>query len=285
MEFVGLTSGEEYLRDAAEKFFKDHYEHPTIYINSELHKDLQWSPALRFVIHEHINVFVEPSETGPYPRILEAKSSDVRHFPQPIAAYAVCAEDMILTSKQQEALRRLQSHGFGLITVDGDGLAHMQFSARPLVQVIPKAEFKLEIDGLSQRIRQRIGETFEDYNNKPVNGVKSLTEIVEGMVMQAGKDAVQKGYLSNTALGSTTASTLQALRSADECNNANSAIGGVEGHHSMYRNLNHHWPKNKKKAYEKYSICRHAYLDGIKHIKRFRAAMKEAGLSGNLPRG
>ena len=256
-----------------------------MYVNEELHKDLEWTPALRFVIHEYINVFVEPSEAGPYPGILETKLNDVGQFPQPIAAYAVCTEDTILTKDQRKAMRRLKSHGFGLITVDGDGIADMAFSASPIVQIIPNAEYKLEIEGLPAKIRQRIGETFEDYNNKPVNGVRSLTEIAEGMVEQAGKDAVRKKFLTNTNLGSTTASALQALRNAEECNNAVSAIGGMEGYISTYRNLTHHWSKNKKKAYEKYNTCRHAYLDGIKQIKRFRTAMKNAGLSGNLPRG
>lgn len=285
MAFIGLTSGEEFLRAAAHRFFEDHYEQPTMYVNVELHKDLQWTPALRFVIHDYINVFVEPSEIGPYPRILERKYTDVLHFPQPISVYAVCPEEMILTKEQRSEMKRLQSHGFGLITVDGDGNVHMEFSAKPLIHVISKAEYKTGIEGLPRKIRQRIGETFEDYNNKPVNGVRSLTEVVEGIVVRAGKDAVRQSYLSNNELGSTTASTLQALRNVSQLSNARAVIGGIEGYHSAYRNLAHHWPKNKKKAYQKYTDCRHAYLDGIKQIKRFRTAMKDAGLSGNLPRG
>ena len=49
-------------------------------VGRELHRELQWTPALRFVIYGYINVFVEPSESGPYPRILELKYADVLNF-------------------------------------------------------------------------------------------------------------------------------------------------------------------------------------------------------------
>lgn len=284
MEFVGLTSGEEFLRDAARRYFEDLYENPTMHMNQELHKDLEWTPALRFVIHEHINVFVEPSETGPYPRILERKHTEVLHFPQPIAIYAVCREEMIVKSDQRSDMKRLQAYGFGLITVDHEGQAHREFSASPLVQVIPKAEYKVEIEGLPKKIRQRIGETYEDYNAKPVNGVKSLTEVLEGLVIQAGKDVVRKKYRSKSALGSGAADILDALHDTKECKSARAAIGGVRSHIKEYRNPKHHWSTNKRAAYPKYSDCRHAFIDGVKHIHRFRIAMRAVGFTGNLPK-
>lgn len=284
MKFDGLTSGEEFLRDAACRCFEDLYENPMMHVNQELHKDLAWTPALRFVIHEHINVFVEPSEIGPYPRILERKHTDVLHFPQPIAIYAVCPEETIATPPQRSDMKRLQAHGFGLITVNHEGQARREFSAIPLVQVIPKAEYKAEIEGLPKKTKQRIGEAYEDYNAKPVNGVKSLTEVIEGLVTQAGKGAVQKKYLSKSVLGSDVADILDALHDTKECKNARAAIGGVRSHVKEYRNPKHHWPANKKRAYKKYSDCRHAFMDGIKHIQRFRTAMQAIGLTGNLPK-
>lgn len=284
MKFVGLTSGEEFLRNAARRYFDDLYEKPTMHVNQELHRDLAWTPALRFVIHEYINVFVEPSEISPFPRLLDAKHTDVLHFPQPIAIYAVCPEEMVLKPAQRAEMKRLQSHGFGLITVNQQGQPHREFSASPLVQVIPKAEYKVEIEGLPKKIRQRIGEAYEDYNAKPVNGVKSLTEVLEGFVTQAGKDAVREKYLNKSDLGSGVADTLDALHGAKKCKSARAAIGGVRSHVKEYRNPKHHWPANKKKAYQKYNDCRHAFMDGIKHIHRFRTAMRAVGLTGNLPK-
>lgn len=282
MEFTGLTPGEEFLRDAARGFFADIYESPVFYENVELDKNLEWTPALRFQIHEHINVFVEPSEAGPYPKILEVKQLNVLHFPQPISIYAVCPEELILKPDKRREAKILRERGFGLLTVDEDGSVHREFSASPLVQVIPKAEYKEEISGLPKKIRQRLGEAYEDYCGKPVNGVKSITEIIEGFVARAAKDAVKKTWLSNGDIKTTTANLLELLDSIPQCRNGTAAIGGVKSHYKEYRHLNHHWPSDKKRAYKKYSACKKAFIEGIGHIRTFREAMRNAGLSGDL---
>lgn len=280
MAISGLTTGAEYLRNAAQEFFNDLYANPTMYLDKSLHKDLGWTPALRFTIHGHINVFVEVSETSPYPRVLELRVAEVRKFPQPIVIYTTCPEEILVAQRRETV--RLREDGFGLITVNSDGHANREFSAIPLVQIIFPLEFKNATKGLPSNFRRRLSEAFEDYANKPVNGVKFLTEIVEGMVMRAGKDAVRNNFLSKGQLGNTTASALVALHDVPNCRNAQVAIGGVRNYHSMYRNLSHHWPKSKNRAYEKYANCRHAFLVGINQIQYFRKALRNVGLSGGL---
>ena len=108
MTTVGLISGEEFLLNAAQKLFEDRYEKPKMHLNEQLHRDLPWIPALWFTIHEYFNIFVEPSETGPYPRILKLKKDDVCRFSQPIAIYSVCPEDMISKSAQRSERNLLQ---------------------------------------------------------------------------------------------------------------------------------------------------------------------------------
>ena len=286
MTTIGLTSGEEFLIRAVRKFFEDHYENPVIHLHKQLHRDLAWTPALRFTIHEHVNVFVEPSETSPYPHILKLKLAEVFHFPQPIAIYVVCPEDMISKTAQQRVDRKhLQNHGFGLITVDSHGQAQRMFSASPLIHVIPRAEFKREIAGLRVKIRQRVSEAFDDYHSNTASGVSALSEVIEGLVEQAGNDALKKEYLVKNSLRNGIAKTLDALYDADRFKDVRAAIGGVRSYIKEYRNLSHHWPKNEKKAYQKYAECRHAFLEGIKKIQQFSEAMRSVGLSGKLPRG
>ena len=70
---------------------------------------------------------------------------------------------MIVKPDQRSDMKRLQDHGFGLVTVDPNGLAHRIFSPIPLIQVIPQANFKQEIHGLPRKIRQRVSEAFDDY--------------------------------------------------------------------------------------------------------------------------
>lgn len=285
MDLVGLTSGEEFLRDAARKYFEDIFEEPSMHLNSTLHHKLAWRPALRFTVYQHVNVFVEPSESGPYPQIFDLRASDVRRFPEPIAIYSVCPEHMISSTDQQRRdLRRLEADGFGLITVDSNGVGKRSLSTIPLIQIIDQSEFKSEIVGLPKTIRQRVSESFEDYRAQPVNGVKSLSEVVEGLVQKAGTEIIKRGYLSKSQLGNSVANTLDAMHAENRFQSVRGQIGGLRSYIQRYRNLSHHWPRTKKGAYKKYSDCRHAFLEGIKQIHEFRQAMKNVGLSGNLPR-
>ena len=280
-----LSSGATFLQEAAERFFQDLYEIPNILNNSELHKDLNWTPALRFLINDHIHVFVEPSEISPYPRIFSLRHADVLQFPEPIAAYCVCPEDVALDPSKQSDIHKLEEHGFGLITVNGDGTPHRRILAIPLIQVVPRTDYKAQLEGLTPKLKQKIAQAFEDYGNKPSTGVSTLTEVVEGFAMGAAKEAAKKSWITNAQANGGLAGALDAMYACNPCNNARAAIGGVRAYIANFRNISHHWPKNKKRAHQKYLECRHAFLEGMRQIRSFRTSMKNIGLSGNLPKG
>lgn len=272
-----------FLRDVAREFFESKYANPTMHVGEELHRDL-WTPALRFTIDDYINVFVEPSVTGPYPMILDLKYAEVRKFTQPISIYVVCPSEMLSTSEQRREMNRLQDNGFGLVTIDADNHANQLFSAIPLVQVISEAEFKEKSNELSKKLKQRVSVAFDTYKSNPVSGVQDITMIVEGLVIQAGQDAAKKDYISNNDTKKTIANLLDKLFEVEELSGARAGIGGVRDYISNVRNPNHHWPKNKKRAYRKYAYCRDNFLEGINKINRFSTAMKNVGLTGKLPR-
>lgn len=285
MADIGLTTGEQFLRDAAMDFFLELYSKRVMQLHKPLHRDLSWTPALRFTINDYINVFVEPSESSPYPRILELRSKEVMEFPRPIEAYVVCPEEVLENSGNSAEIKRLEADGFGLIAVDSTGKASRRISAIPLIQKISQSVIRDELKNLTPKLRKRVSESFaDDYCSKPVNGVRSLTEIVEGLVTQAGIEAVRKGYIVDEDIGHGIANTLDALYDASQCKNIRPHLGGVRNYISVYRNLSHHWPKSEKKAYEKYANCKHAFLDGIKQLGRFQKALKCIGLSGSLPK-
>ena len=282
---TGLTSGEQFLRDAAKVFFLGLYASPKMHLNRQLHPNLGWTPALRFTINGHINVFVEPSESSPYPRILELKNKEAMEFPRPIAVYVACPEEVLSMSSHSADIKRLEADGFGLIVIDSNGNAGRRVSAIPLIQTIPLSIMKEELRGLTPKLKKRVSESFaDDYCSKPVNGVRSLTEIVEGLVEQAGKEAITKDYIAKEDAEKGVAHLLDALYGSNNCHNIRPHIGGIRNYISVYRNVSHHWPRNEKKAYEKYANCKHAFLDGVKQLNRFQNALKSVGLSGGLPR-
>ena len=251
-----------------------------MHFDKPLSRQLAWVPALRFTLHGHISVFVEPSDSGPYPRMLAMKYAEVNNYPEPIAIYCICHEAAIETAAGRKDRRLLKAHGFGLVTVDPNGDTEFQFAAIPLVQAIPEPDFKQQIKGLPKGIRQPASEAFEDYRAKPVNGVKTLSELVEGMITKAGRDSASRGGISRADSRRVPADVLDALH--EKYPQARAAIGGARMFIKECRNLTHHWPRNKEAAYRKYAYCRHHFLEGLRTIQAFRKAMKDAGLTGNL---
>ncbi|MYH32594.1 MAG: hypothetical protein F4010_01235 [Cenarchaeum sp. SB0669_bin_11] len=215
---------------------------------------------------------------------MKLKSNDVRQVPQPIAIYAVCPEEALAKPGQVAESLKLQAHGFGLLLVDLTGQARELFPAIPLVQVIPQDEFKEKTRGLSGKLRQRVFDAFEQYKRSPVDGVKEISEILEGLVQQATHDAIQRNYVDGSLRNSPIAFILDTFFGESRFQNFRAAIGGSRSYYSEYRNPSSHWPRGRQAAYAKYSECRHAFLDGLVHISRFRQAMKDIGLTGNLPR-
>ncbi|MDE0190504.1 MAG: hypothetical protein OXQ90_04040 [Gammaproteobacteria bacterium] len=282
MATVGLTPGHEFLRNAAQACFSDHYADPAMHQGQALSQNLEWVPALRFTIRKYINVFVEPSEDGPYPRLFDMRYVEVNEFPQPIAVYSVCPASVIGTTQGQRDVKRLQSRGFGLVTVDELGDATILFPAIPLIQWISDGEFKQRVAGLPKGIRQRASEAFVDYRSNPVNGVKSLSELLEGMVTKAAADA-STPTSTNTTKGSTHVPTAVLLGNLHtQLPKAQAAIGAARAFINYYRNLSQHWPSNKKAAYEKFAGCRHQFLEGLRTVAAFREAMRTSGLTGKV---
>ena len=269
------------LRDAARACFADRYGKPKFHEDKQLSKHLNWVPSLRFTLHGHINVFVEPSDSGPYPLSLALLYAQVNNYHEPISVYSVCHEAALETASGRTERKRLKEHCFGLVTVDHHGVAEVQFTAIPIVQAISETEFKNTTRGLPRGILQRTSEAFEDYASQPVNGVKTLSEVVEGMIRKAGRDsAAKKDGISSKDSKQVPAVILDALHEKHE--QARAGIGGARNFISECRNLTHHWPRNKNSAYEKYANCRNHFLQGLNTIQTFRRAMKNVGLSGNL---
>jgi hypothetical protein len=170
-----------------------------------------------------------------------------------------------------------------LLTVSADGSVQKRASCIPLVQQIPETAFKDGVRELPIKMRRRLAESFEHYQQDAVSGVRDITELMEGLVLKCGRDAVTKKWIQpNDAKPGYPAATLTALATTPQGKSIQPAIGGTQSYISEYRNTAHHFPKNRKQAHRKYRDCRHAFLDGIKRICAFRAALKNIGLSGNL---
>lgn len=275
-----LTSGANSLADAARKYFSTLYQSPPMDFNIEVDKSLNWKPTLTVRVSKHKTILVEASET-PYPRILSMRRAEIMRLNTLISIYCICPEKAYL-GDQQEA-KRLTLDGFGLLTVDASGAVHKRSDCIPLIQQIADSEFNSEVKGLPKAIRIRLSESFDRYKHDPLGGLADISEVLEALILKAGRDAIKKGWLTAADVKpGYSAKTLATMQGKTNFQNAAAVIGAAQGYINLYRNLAHHAPKDKKQATKKYTDCRHGFLDGLKKIPVFSNSMKSLGLSGKL---
>lgn len=274
-----LTSGTEFLREGAMRFFREQYQRPDIKVQQAINADLNWVPSFHFRIHDHLLLAVEVSESV-YPMILNLRRVDLEKLQFPIAVYSVCPEEAYV--RDQADAKRLMSHGYGLVTIDSRGAATKRAGSIPILQQIHREEFNHEIHGLPQKYRQRLARSYEAYCQNAPLGVSDITEVMEGMVLRAGQAAAKKTWIANNqARPGQSAATLAAMQRAPQLGGCAAAVGGAQSYISVWRNTSHHFPKNPRKAAQKYRECRHGFLEGIRQIKAFRESMRTVGI--NVP--
>lgn len=282
MASAELSSGLESLQASALKLFKQEGLLPGKSVEAVM-AALKWRPTCTLKSSNHIHTLIEVSEDKVYPQILRLRHAELTQFSEPVAIYVICPEERAIEASFLAEVRDLESHGFGLIVVNAAGKAHKQFSAIPIVQVISASDYLNATKGLPTRVKQKAAQAFADYRSKPVMGVVSLTEVVEGLAIRAIKDAHSKGWVTHADVNGALAPALDKMYLENGCRNSRAAIGGVRSYIANFRNLNHHWPKNRKKAHEKYVLARQGFLEGLRHVRDFPIAMKNIGLSGLLP--
>jgi hypothetical protein len=280
MAAQGITTGTEFLLGAARAYIAQTWQPRDVRINEPFDKDLAWTPSLSFSQNKHRRVIIEVSDK-PYPKILAMRHAALLNLDMPIAVYSACPERAYL--KHQTDAKELVRAGYGLLTVDDQGNVMARHHASPQIQLIPTFERDNAMKEIPQVLRARLAESFLKYEGDPPSGTSDIAEFMEALVLKAGRDAYKKGWIDkkHTKPGAP-ADTLKAMQQVPQLGAASAPIGAVQNYISSYRNVAHHAPKNAKQAAQKYRDCRHAFLEGVRTIPRFRTAMKNAGLSGSI---
>ncbi len=274
-----LTSGSEFLRDSVRRYFEEEYAKPKIAVETPFGGTVDWSPTLSMNL-SHIRVVVEVSEK-PYPRIFQMRRERILESDQLVSVFCACPREAYLASTGEA--KELINDGYGLLLVSQDGTCERIQNCIPLLLRISKSDFKTEVSELPPVFKRRLQQAFEDYQSNPIAGVSDIAEVFEGMVLKAAKDAARKGYISKGKVKpGDNAIMLDELTNSKEMKPALAAIGGARGFISTVRNPIKHAPATKKVALERSRKTRHQFIDGIRQIVVFRAAMKKRGLTGNM---
>ena len=275
-----LSSGLDLLIDSAKSYFRLTFQVSPLQVAKAIDKTVNWAPSLTFKINDHLIVVCEPSENA-YPAIFSMRRTDIMRLQVPISIYCICDEEVYL--KQQADAKRLINDGYGLLTVDADGNVQRRSTAIPLLQQINDEEFRTEIRSLPQKLRTRLAESFDRYKHNAPSGSADIAEVMEGIILKAGREAADKGWIeASSAKPSAPAATLVAMQGSKQFASILAAVGAAQGYISMYRNLNHHFPKNKKEATKRYRDCKHSFIEGLKQVVFLHEFLRKIKLTGGF---
>ena len=192
MSAIGISSGTQFLQESARAYLKDLYNNPPIRSALEAKLGLGWDPSFVCSLNNHTLVCEASEEV--YPLILRLRRAEMEEVQSPISVYCVCTEEAYVVD--QDKVADLRRHGFGLFVVNDAGQVTEKFAANPIVQFISETQFLADVKPLSARLKRRCRESFDLYRQNSPAGVSHLSEVIEGQVMKAAKEAAAKGWIT-----------------------------------------------------------------------------------------
>lgn len=268
----------EFLTDAGIRHFKENLGIAQFNKDKEFKAGLEWRPSFWFRYQGAANL-IEASVDKIPPIIAKASYSDILQIDEPICVYIVCTEK-VFNDANQSLIKSMTAQGYGIISIDGNGESHLRNRAAPLLQIISPEEIKNRVRACTPANRKKVLACFEEYKSNPKNGVQEITEIFESFIQRAMKDSVKQGWFVDADLEMAKANQLIKMQKDGHFHNVSAVIGEAQSFMKNVRNIAKHPPSSRVKAAERFRDCRSNFIQGIRAINNFSAAMKTIGLSG-----
>jgi hypothetical protein len=276
MPFDTLNPGLQAVGHACFAFCKDRFGKTGAKCDAEIESEISWKPTIQ--VKSGVKIIAVEVEDKLYPEILKIAAHDIRHSETPIVVYQACSLEAYQSDRKQQTIRKLQSHGFGIITVDELGTVLIQHKAVPLLQHISDTEFEAHLKGLTPKLRVAFREAHNSYLTDPGQGLQAAGQIVEAQVKGMAKALSRKGLSINpNAATANIIDKMYAEQSLQEYRGA--GMGGTRDFVKEYRNVASHPAKRAKDAAEKLRKCREGFLQALALSKKLRAIAKSESLN------
>lgn len=246
---------------------------------------ISWSPTIQIKRSSAELLAIEVSEDL-YPLILKLVAHDIRQdCPDiPITVYVATPLDSFLADNRQVTVRKLKEHGFGLFTVDQNGLVTEQFGAIPLIHHIPHNEFNEHLQSLPQGVRVKYKDAYDVYRANSYQGLQEVGQLIEGLVFSMAKQCHKKGWIPSRPLRGMAAEVLDAMYEStiNDLKNQRASLGSARSFIKYYRNMASHAPKSIKEAALRIKACKKGFLDSLETASRLCEAHRDLGFQIKL---
>src|ERR1044072_216044 len=171
MTFDTFTPRLKQVAQSGLNFCKSRYGRNSLQIHHEIDGSISWKPTFYLKPHPALILAAEVDEAL-YPEVLKIAAHDIRHYDFPIEVFIICPLEVYLADKKQATINLLKRHGFGIITVDEDGVATQQCPCVPLAQHISDQEVESEIRGLTPSLKVKFRSAYTIYQTNEGQGLQ-----------------------------------------------------------------------------------------------------------------
>ncbi len=276
MAFDTLSERLQAVAVATLEFCRARYGTVGLKVEQGIDNQIQWRPTFFLKAGKYKIVAIEV-EDNLYPEILKVASHDLSHFDFPVAIYQACSLEAYQADPKHARVMQLRKHGFGIITVDDDGVVTIQVSAIPLAQHISADLFDREISGLTSAIKVAFKGAYDSYQTHEGQGLQAAGQIVEGIVSAVTDQAIKKALLPAGAKALSLADQIDKLWDCKDFKPHRAALGDARAFVKEFRNTASHAPANAKQAAEKIRKCRTGFLDAIGVAQKLRTMAHDLG--------
>ncbi|MCH4555515.1 hypothetical protein ACVILI_000864 [Mesorhizobium sp. USDA 4775] len=245
-------------------------------IEEGIHDSILWRPSF-FLKPTRTKIVAVEVDDNLYPNSLKGAAHEIGHFDFPISVFQACSLEAYLNDPNHRSVSLLKKHGFGIITVDGNGNASMQHNCIPLAQHISPDEFDRRIQGLTPKLKVLFRTAYDVYQTNEGQGLQEAGQIVEAIVTSLAEEAHRVGVVPANTLVKPLAFRIDDLYGKNTFQNYRAALGGARQFVQDFRNTASHPARSAKEAAEKIRKCKAGFLDAIGIAVKLRQATHDLG--------
>jgi hypothetical protein len=276
MAFDTLSARLKLVAEKSLAHCKDRYGANGVKIEEGISDTIMWRPSYYLKAGKYKIVAVEV-EDNLYPESLKGAAHEISHYDFPVAVFQACSLEAYQNDPKHTKVNFLKSHGFGIITVDDDGIVAIQHTCVPLAQHISPQVLEREIQDLSKPLKVEFRSAHDVYHANEGQGLQQAGQIIEAMISALAAQAVKKGVVTNATNGRPLASKIDDLYAAGVFQPHRAALGGARDFIKEFRNSASHAPTTAKQAAEKIRKCRKGFLDAIAIATKLKVVASALG--------
>ena len=235
-----------------------------------------WQPTFFLKPNRHLIVAVEAADLI-FPATLKIAAHDIEHYDYPIAVYQACSLDVYQSDARLAKVNLLRDHGFGLITVDDQGMTVIVHRAAPYTQHISPDRFDVEVKPLTPSLRVKFKAAYTTYETDIEQGLQQAAKIIEALALCIATQAAKAGVVKANTPKKDAAEMVDVLWNAGKFEPYRAALGRIRSFFRTYRNPPSHASRTAREAAEKIRKCKDGFVEALRVAAELRSMIQREG--------